>query len=216
MKLKDTIKLLKYTQSPQLNIVVVIIFGFCAIITSIPAIENVLGAFWANYMPMYFVGQISVVTFAGVVQSSEKFKKLVTKNLAILLGIANAFNYLLFVVVRSLLAYKIGMEAGICQFLVSYMLFQILYVIYGTVIYKNIKLGILFMVPIFLIIVFSSFTSLKFIKDLAGLAGPKFFILLAAVVSVLTPILYYGLTCALYKLPYSEGMVKRAQRQEAL
>lgn len=216
MKLKDTIKLLKYTQTPELHIVTAIMFGLCALVTAIPTHNNLdIGGFWANYMPTYFIGQMSMVTFAGVVQSSEKFKKTVTRNLAILLAIFNIVNFGIFVVLRTFLAYKMHLEKNVNGFLISYMAFQILYVLYGTIIYKNLKLGLLFMVPIFMFIIFSTMDHgpLKYFIKLGAMADIKVFIALTAAVSLLTPLLYYGLSLLLYKMPYYEKIVERMERK---
>ena len=98
------------------------------------------------------------------------------------------------------------------------MIFQTLYVIYGTIIYKKAKLGFLFMVPVFLLIVFSNYDRgpMGLFEKWAAMADLKFFLILTGVVSLLTPLLYYGLSMLLYKSSYSEGMIRRAQRQETV
>ena len=189
MKIKDTIKLLKYNPTPQMNIVVVIVFGVCAIITAIPAVNNIVGAFWANYMPMYLIGQIYLVGISGVVQSSDKYRKTFTKNLAILLALANLLEYM----------------------------FQILYVIYGALIYKKTKLGIAIMIPIFMLIIFANNNdTLSFADKIGSMASVGVFLGLTAVVSALTPVMFYGLNMLMYKVPIADGITKRIERQETM
>ena len=217
MKIKDTIKLLKYNPTPQMNIVVVIIFGVCAFITAIPAVNNIVGAFWANYMPMYLIGQIYLVGISGVVQSSDKYRKTFTKNLAILLALANLLEYILFVVIRTIVAYKMGMGKGVNSFLIAYMLFQILYVIYGALIYKKTKLGIAIMIPIFMLIIFANNNdTLSFADKIGSMASVGVFLGLTAVVSALTPVMFYVLNRLMYKVPIADGITKRIERQETI
>jgi len=218
MKLKDTLKLLRYTQTPQLNLVITILFGICALVTAIPSVNGMMGAFWANYLPMYFIGQITTVTFSDMMQSSEKFKKIVTRNCALLLAIANVLGYILFGVIRTVLSYAMGMEEYVGSFLIAYMIFQILYILYGTVIYKNVKLGILLMAPVFLLIIFASYDGgpASVFSKWAAMADVKFFLILTAIVCLLSPLLYYVMSTLLYKVSYSEGMIKRAERQETV
>ena len=214
MKLKDTFKLFKYIQNPELNLVVMIMFGISALITAIPTPGNAFGAYWANYMFMYFIGQLSVVTISGVVQSSEKFKKLVTKNFAKLLAIGNLINYVIFVVLRTLIAYKIHTEKYVNGFLIIYMFFQILYVIYAAVINKYMKLGISIMILMLIFVIYSTFDHglMEYVEKLGPVADIKVLVVLATVVSVLTPFLFYGLSLLLYKKPYNDKMLKRMER----
>ena len=211
MKLKDTIKLLKYVPTPELNIVTAIIFGICILVTALPLPNFMIGAFWANYIPMYFIGQITMVAYAGVIQSSEKYRKIVTKNIAILLAIVNLFEFGLFVVIRTYIAYIIHTEKYVNGYLISFMIFQILYVIYGATIYKKVKLGLMMLVLAFLLVIFSVNDNgpMAFFNKIGAMADIKVFVIIAGVVCMLTPLLYYGLSLLLYKLPYYDIKINR-------
>ena len=71
------------------------------------------------------------------------------------------------------------------------------------------------MVPIFMFIIFSTMDHgpLKYFIKLGAMADIKVFIALTAAVSLLTPLLYYGLSLLLYKMPYYEKIVERMERK---
>ncbi|MCR5226229.1 MAG: hypothetical protein K6E27_03335 [Eubacterium sp.] len=203
MKIKDSLKMLKYTQNYVFNIIAIFLFLGTGLITSFPVplrSHSVLGAFWANYLSGYLVAQITAVTFSGVIQSSESFKKMMTKNMSIIILICNMISFVFFCTLRTVLAYMLGVEENLDLYLISFMIFQVLEILCVAVLYKIMVLGIFCAIPLFSIVLFSTWDGFDKIGLLCS--DPKILVAMAFVTCLLTPLMYYGVSMALYKKPY--------------
>ena len=203
MKIKDTLKMLKYSQNYILNILAIGLFLITGLLTSFPVplrSHSVLGAFWANYLSGYLVAQITAVTFSGVIQSSESFKKMMTKNMSVIILICNMISFVCFCVLRTVLAYALGVEENLDLYLISFMIFQVLEILCVAVLYKIMVLGIFCAIPLFATILFSTWDGFGKIGVLCS--DPKILVAMTFVTCLLTPLMYYGVSMVLYKKPY--------------
>ena len=203
MKIRDSLKLLKYTQNYVFNIIAIFLFFGTGLITSFPVpfrSHQLLGGFWANYLSGYIVAQITAVTFSGVIQSSEGYKKMMTKNMAIIILICNMIGFVFFCILRTALAYALGVEENLDLYLISFMIFQVLEILCVAVLYKIMALGIFCSIPLFASILFSTWDGFNKIEVLC--TNPKILVAMAFVTCLLTPLMYYGVSMALYKKPY--------------
>ena len=127
MKFGDTLKLYRFMPSTKkpMYVALILLCGAFTVGTNIPLNYNMaVGAFWALYPIVFFLLQIHTVLISGVVQSSGPSYRAITKNLAILIGIYNVAAFVIFGVLRSLLAYEMDTEAGVPAYLAAYCLFQ--------------------------------------------------------------------------------------------
>lgn len=203
MKIRDSLKLLKYTQNYVFNIIAIFLFLGTGFITSFPVplrSHSILGAFWANYLSGYLVAQITAVTFSGVIQSSESFKKVMTKNMSIIILICNMISFVFFCLLRTVLAYALGVEGNLDLYLISFIIFQVLEILCVAVLYKILVLGIFCAIPLFATVLFSTWDGFGKIGVLC--TDPKILVAMAFVTCLLTPLMYYGVSMALYKKPY--------------
>ncbi|MBP3206400.1 MAG: hypothetical protein J6M66_13380, partial [Lachnospiraceae bacterium] len=171
-----------------------------------------IGAFWALYPIFFLLLQIHGVLISGIVQSSEKSYRAITRNLAILFVLYNAGAFVIFGVLRTVWAYRLEAETGVPEYLTAYCIFQLVLAIYVSVYYKKPIIGwglLAFMM--FLMISGNNaslwdtlgFTSGLSVGAMVGITG---------IVSVLSPVLFYGLSVAMYKWPYSDYIVSRLMR----
>ena len=218
MKFGDTLKLYRFMPSSKKGYIMLLILMclVCTVGTNIPLDNGMaVGAFWALYPIIFFLLQIHTVLVSGVVQSSEPAYRAITKNLAILIGLYNAAAFVIFGVLRTLLAYGMETEAGVPAYLAAYCLFQVFLVVYLPFFYKKPVVGYgLLLVMMFFMMSNNLAELLHVLGITSGLSVGKMLGIMA-VVSVVSPFLYYGLSVLLYRWPYSDYIVKRLMRQKS-
>ena len=141
MKFGDTLKLYRFmpTSKKSMYAALILLCCVCTVVTNIPLDNGMaVGAFWALYPIIFFLLQIHTVLVSGVVQSSERSYRAITKNLAILIGLYNAVAFVIFGVLRTLLAYGMETEAGVPAYLAAYCLFQVFQLVCPVFIRKTI------------------------------------------------------------------------------
>ena len=214
MSIKDTLKLIKYSKSADLEIVACVIFLAMAIITSIPiGNNNYMGAFWANYLSGFVVGQIYSSAFSEMFQSSEKYRNIIIKNSTIIIGIGNAFSFIIFGLIRTTVAYMIGNTENISTYMLFYCIFQVLYIVFFSLVYKKMALGVIMAIPFYLAIVSTGNNwVMSRLNGLSLMHNTTLSLIIAAVTCVVTPLIYYGITRLLYKTPFSDFYVRRIER----
>ena len=216
MKLRDTLKLYRFMlTSKAAYIMLLVICVACVTFTNLPMFNGMeVGAFWALYPIFFLLLQIHGVLVSGIVQSSEKSYRAITRNLAILFVLYNAGAFVIFGVLRTVWAYRLEAETGVPEYLTAYCIFQLVLAIYVPVYYKKPIIGLgLLAFMMFLMIGGNNaslwdtlgFTSGLSVGAMVGITG---------IVSVLSPVLFYGLSVAMYKWPYSDYIVSRLMRQK--
>lgn len=218
MRLRDTLKLYRFmpiTKKPMYPALILMCCVF-TVGTNIPLDNGMaVGAFWALYPITFFLLQIHTVLVSGVVQSSEPSYRAITKNLAILIGLYNAAAFVIFGVLRTLLAYGMETEAGVPAYLTAYCLFQLFLAAYLPFFYKKPVVGYgLLLVMMFFMMSNNLAELLHALGIASGLSVGKM-LGITAVVNAVSPFLYYGLSALLYKYPYSDYIVKRLMRQKS-
>lgn len=211
MKIKDTLKMLKYGRSPILTMVSYFVIFGCALVTSIPfKTNNFLGAFWANYGIMILIGQYNSIALSGIVQSSEKYKKMMTRNVAIIIGAINLIGYIIFILIRTTVAFKMGTEQYVGAYIFASMFYQLAAVVVYSVTFKKLKLGIALAVPMFIMILVYGLPGKIF--SYSGNLIPL--IIVAGITCFITPLVFYAISMLLYKVPFNESYMKRLERTE--
>ena len=216
MKLRDTIKLYEFAPKPKWNKIALVFFSLVALVYLIPMGSGqvvLLGAFWVTYPMMYMLLMITQVIVAGYIQSSEKVHRGILRNMAVLMEIYNLVSFVLFVVLRTWLAFRMQQEEQVVPFLAAYCFYMMLYAVYVVFMYKKPVVGYILLV---LLCGSISFGYQSFYAMLNQMTGSSIYGMIAvtAVVCVLTPVLYYGLSLAMDKYPYSELMLNRIMRQK--
>ncbi len=218
MKLGDTLKLYRFMPSSKKSMYAALILMCCVCMvgTNIPFDNGMtVGAFWALYPIIFFLQQIHTVLVSGVVQSSERSYRAITKNLAILIGLYNAAAFVIFGVLRTFVAYGMETEAGVPDYLAAYCFFQLFFLVYLPFLYKKPVVGYgLLLVMMFFMMSNNLAELLHVLGITSGLSVGKMLGIMA-VVSVVSPFLYYGLSVLLYRWPYSDYIVKRLMREKS-
>lgn len=218
MKFGDTLKLYRFMPTTKKPMYAALILMCCVFTvgTNIPLDNGMaVGAFWALYPIIFFLLQIHTVLVSGVVQSSERSYRAITKNLAILIGLYNAAAFVIFGVLRTFVAYGMETEAGVPAYLAAYCLFQVFLVVYLPFFYKKPVVGYGIILVMMFFMVGNKHEELLTILGITSALSVGKMLGITAVVSAVSPFLYYGLSVLLYRWPYSDYIVKRLMREKS-
>lgn len=218
MRLRDTLKLYRFMPSGKKTMYVALILMCCVFMvgTNIPLDHGMaVGAFWALYPIIFFLLQIHAVLVSGIVQSSERSYRAIAKNLATLLGLYNAVAFVIFGVLRTLLANWMETVAGVPAYLAAYCLFQIFLAVYLPFFYKKPVVGYVLLLIMLFFMTGNKHEELLTMLGITSALSVGTMLGIMAVVSAVSPLLYYGLSVLMYKYPYSDYIVKRLMRQKS-
>ena len=143
MKLKDTIKLFKFTYNKSALIILMIFFLLQNVMYIFMPLGTLMQGFMVSLSSTYFVNFVYQVFVSGMIRTSEKVEKSITKNFTIILFISNVGGFILFIIPRFffMLANGVYNENAIIIFLLNYIAFNILAYVSLAVIYKRMAFG---------------------------------------------------------------------------
>ena len=227
MKLKDTIKLFKYTNNKIALIILTIFFFLQCLLYLFAPMGTLMVGFMASLSSTYFVYQILV---SGMIRSSEKAQKSIFKNFTIILLVTNVCNFILFIIPRYffMLSTDVYAENTITIFLLNYIVFNIMAYVSLAVIYKRMALGTTILIAIataFFIQMpfFIGSSTANFMKKLFGIKEvlsppglkvmPSSIGLLVAAfaVSIISPFIFYLISILMRKVSISKYLEDRQQ-----
>ena len=100
MKLKDTIKLFKFTYNKSALIILMIFFLLQNVMYIFMPLGTLMQGFMVSLSSTYFVNFVYQVFVSGMIRTSEKVEKSITKNFTIILFISNVGGFILFIIPR--------------------------------------------------------------------------------------------------------------------
>ena len=143
MKLKDTIKLFKFTYNKSALIFLMAFFFIQNVMYIFMPLGTLMQGFMVSLTITYFVNFVYQVLVSGMIRSSEKIEKSIIKNFTIILLISNVGSFILFMIPRFLFMLVMSQydENAITILLLNYIVFDILAYVSLAVIYKRMAFG---------------------------------------------------------------------------
>ena len=209
----NSIKMLKYDFQRKFTIIGFIMFGCMAIGYSIGnahGLDMVGAYFWGPFMGMFPLQSLYNVLYAKCVVAYPKYKKYIVQGTVILHSIFMVTMYLLCIVLYYICSKQFGFEFDVKFAVISFLIVDIGLAIYIQVYYRNAILGILSMLPTMYIILASNNPQNKLVKYIAGLSIDDITIMIIGAVGlVVCEVILYVVSLLLYKIPFSDGVMKR-------
>lgn len=209
----NSIKMLKYDFQRKYMIIGLLAFSCMAIGYSIGNAHglNMVGAyFWGPFMGMFPLQSLYNVLYAKSVVASPKFKKYIVQGTVILHSIFMVVMYLLCIVVYYAFSKQFDFTFDVKYAVISFLIVDVGLAIYIQVYYRNALLGILSMIPTMYIILASNNPQNKLIKLVSELSFDDItFMIIGAVGLVICELIIYVVALLLYKIPFSDGVMKR-------
>ena len=128
MKIKDTLKLFKYTYQYITTWLVIFLFVMQCILFIVADIGTAIMGMMVSVTASFFINQTYMIMASGMIQSSEKFRKDVFKNFAIISVIFNVVLFFVFIFPKYLFIrlYVGEPDKTAAIFLINYMICNIL------------------------------------------------------------------------------------------
>ena len=230
MKLKDTIKLFKYTNNKIALIILTIFFLFQCLIYIFAPLGTLMVGFMASLSSTYFVNFVYQILVSGMIRSSEKAQKSIFKNFTIILLVTNVCSFILFIIPRYffMLSTDVYAENTITIFLLNYIVFNIMAYVSLAVIYKRMALG----TTILIVLATAFFIQMPFfihssttnvmkklfgIKEVLSPPGLKAMpssiglLIVAFAVTIISPFIFYLISILMRKVSFSKYLEDRQQ-----
>lgn len=227
MKIKDTLKLFKYTYQHNTTWLVIILFVFQCILFIVADIGTAIMGMIESVTASFFINQTYMIMASGMIQSSEKFRKDVFKNFAIISLIFNVVLFFVFIFPKYLFIrlYVGEPDKTAAIFLINYMICNILSFASIAFMYKKQMLGMLMTVAM----IYSTGMLMLFIlkrkqvgfsfakKIIEGNIKPansdfhvfSLLLLAALAVTVISPFIFYLISKKMEKIPISQALIDR-------
>lgn len=228
MKLKDTIKLFKFTYNKSALILLMVFFFLQNVMYIFMPLGTIMEGFMVSLSTTYFVNFVYQVLVSGMIRSSEKIEKSIIKNFTIILFVSNVGGFILFIIPRFLfmLTMDVYNENAIIIFLLNYIAFNILAYVSVAIIYKRMAFGTTILgVAAFAFFVEMPFfvhntiaRRLAFIQGIKNAAtnieskvGPEVIglLVIAFAVSIISPFIFYLISILMKNVPVSKYLEDR-------
>ena len=230
MKLKDTIKLFKFTYNKSALILLMVFFFLQNVMYIFMPLGTIMEGFMVSLSTTYFVNFIYQVLVSGMIRSSGKVEKSIIKNFTMILLRSNVGGFILFIIPRFLfmLTSDIYDENAIIIFLLNYIVFNILSYASVAVIYKRMAFGsavigvmaLAFFIEMPFIINNTTHNTIKAIQEMktavyhfeiqinAQIIG---LLVIAFAVSIIAPFIFYIISILMKNAPISKYLEDRQQ-----
>lgn len=228
MKLKDTIKLFKFTYNKSALIFLMIFFFLQNIMYIFMPLGTLMQGFMVSLTSTYFVNFVYQVLVSGMIRSSEKIEKSIIKNFTIILLISNVGSFILFMIPRFLFMLVMSQydENAITILLLNYIVFDILAYVSLAVICKRMAFGttilgvaaLAFFIEMPFFIYNSTKNALKLMLGMKEginhfeimISTPTIGLLVAAfAISIISPFIFYLISILMKNVPVSKYLEDR-------
>lgn len=226
MKLKDTLKLMKYTYQYKLMYVILLIFACNCIMYIFTPMGVVLQGLMASIAGTYLVNYTYQAMVSGLIQGSEKVQKKVLKHFTVILLISNVALFFTFMCTKFLFIRFVGEDAQtatvVC--LLNYIIFNLLTYIATAIIFKKQLIGCIIL-GFEVLIVFAEFPYMisyskeNWVKvftahinsniNLGGDLGSIGLLVAAFAVCLISPFVFYAVSKLMEKVPFSKAYIDR-------
>ena len=207
--LKECIKLLKYDIQKKMMIVSLLLFSFMTVLYTFLFFNNQqqMGAhYWLPFMAIFPLQGLYNVMFSKYVISAPKFRKILIKGTTILHTTFTVVAYIIAIGGECLIAREIGFDLNIKMIVMTFLMVDLTTIIYIQIYYRSVFWGIVSIVPMCVCLIaatqFRDFvTKLQFDDSIMIVVGFVGIALISAI--------SYGVGCLLYKIPFSDAVIKR-------
>lgn len=228
MKLKDTIKLFKFTYNKSALIFLMIFFFLQNIMYIFMPLGTIMQGFMVSLTSTYFVSFVYQIMVSSMIRSSEKVEKSTIKNFTIILLISNVGSFILFMIPRFIVMLVMSQynENEIIIFLLNYILFNILAYVSVAVMYKRMAFGtailgvaaLAFFIEMPFFVYSSTQNLIKFIQGMKTavkhfevlINAPIIGLLVASfAVCIISPFIFYLISILMKNVPISKFLEDR-------